>query len=118
MGVTRKSRQRGGSAETLLGSYSDPAVLILTSLADGPKHGYGLIKDIERFAGVSLGAGTLYGAIRRLEGDGLIRPLPAEDRRQPYEITATGASALASHVKTMAQVASVTTSRLGALGLT
>jgi hypothetical protein len=42
---------------------SDRSILILTSLADGPKHGYALIKDIEDFAGVKRGAGTLYGAL-------------------------------------------------------
>src|ERR1039458_8094951 len=45
---------------------NEPAVLILTSLASGTKHGYMLAKDIEGFAGVSLGPGTLYGAIAGL----------------------------------------------------
>ena len=40
----------------------DASVLILTSLADGPKHGYALIQDIKSFAGLELGPGTLYGA--------------------------------------------------------
>ena len=40
---------------------NDPPVLILTSLASGPKHGYALLQDIEAFAGVTLGPGTLYG---------------------------------------------------------
>lgn len=117
MAVSRKSRQRGSSPETILGSYSDPAVLILTSLGDGPKHGYALIKDIESFSGVTLGAGTLYGAIRRLEETALIEPLPSDDRRQPYKITAAGATALAAHVKTLKRVAAVTTSRLRGLDI-
>ena len=41
----------------------DATALILTSLASGPKHGYALLKDIEAYAGVTLGPGTLYGAI-------------------------------------------------------
>jgi DNA-binding PadR family transcriptional regulator len=49
-----------------------------------------MMEDIERFAGVRLGPGTLYGAITRLEEHGWIRPLRAEDRRQPYTITGSG----------------------------
>ena len=59
---------------------SDRSILILTSLADGPKHGYALIKDIEDFAGATLGAGTLYGALAKLERAGLVEALPAGDR--------------------------------------
>jgi len=62
----------------------DASVLILTSLADGPKHGYALIQDIRGFSGVQLGPGTLYGALDRLERLGLIAELPSEDRRHPY----------------------------------
>lgn len=60
------------------------------SLAAGPKHGYALITDIEQFAGVRLGAGTLYGVLARLEDAGLVAALPADERRHPYEITAEG----------------------------
>jgi DNA-binding PadR family transcriptional regulator len=74
---------------------NDPTVLILTSLTSGPKHGYALTQDIEGFAGVRLGPGTLYGAITRLEQRGLIEPLRAEDRRQPYGITPAGSDTLA-----------------------
>lgn len=73
---------------------NDPPVLILTSLASGPKHGYALLQDIESFAGVTLGPGTLYGAIARLEERGLIEPLGASGRRRPYALTAAGATAL------------------------
>jgi DNA-binding PadR family transcriptional regulator len=73
---------------------NDPPVLILTSLASGPKHGYALLQDIESFAGVTLGPGTLYGAIARLEERGLIAPLGASARRRPYALTAAGATAL------------------------
>jgi len=68
----------------------EPATLILASLAEGDKHGYAMMEDIERFAGVRLGPGTLYGAITRLEERGLIRPVPSDDRRQPYKLTAEG----------------------------
>lgn len=74
---------------------SDPALLVLASLADGDKHGYAVMEDIRQFAGVRLGPGTLYGAITRLEQRGWIRPVkPAAsksaDRRQPYSLTAAG----------------------------
>jgi DNA-binding PadR family transcriptional regulator len=74
---------------------SDPTLLVLASLADGDKHGYAMMEDIEQFAGVRLGPGTLYGAITRLEGQRWIRPVPSDDRRQPYQITAEGRGHLA-----------------------
>jgi DNA-binding PadR family transcriptional regulator len=69
---------------------SDPNLLVLASLADGDKHGYAMMIDIEEFAGVRLGPGTLYGAITRLEERGLIRAAQSDDRRQPYRLTAEG----------------------------
>ena len=92
---------------------NDPPLLILTSLADGPKHGHALVKDIEAFAGVVLGPGALYGAITRLEERGLIEALPSRDRRRPYRITAAGASALADAVTDMRRIAEVGAVRLG-----
>src|SRR6267143_255999 len=49
-----------------MGHYSDPPLLVLASLANGPKHGHAMIEDIERLCGTRLGPGTLYGAIARL----------------------------------------------------
>ena len=69
---------------------SDPTLLVLASLADGDKHGYAMMADIQRFAGVQMGPGTLYGAITRLEQRGFIRPVSADDRRRPYRLTAAG----------------------------
>src|ERR1035438_6076226 len=80
---------------------NDPPILILTSLAGGPKHGHALSKDIEGFAGVVLGPGALYGAITRLEERGLIEPLEPDDRRRPYRISATGSAYLAESVSEM-----------------
>jgi DNA-binding PadR family transcriptional regulator len=73
---------------------NDPPLLILTSLAAGPKHGYALIQDIASFAGARLGPGTLYGAIARLEARGLIEALGSEGRQRPYRITADGSAHL------------------------
>ena len=69
---------------------SDPTLLVLASLSAGNKHGYAMMEDIEKFAGVRLGPGTLYGAITRLEQQKWIKPVTSDDRRQPYRITAEG----------------------------
>jgi DNA-binding PadR family transcriptional regulator len=76
------------------GRFSDPALLILASLAGGEKHGYAMMEDIEHMTGIRLGAGTLYGALSRLEQAGLIESLPAEDRRRPYRLTDKGTASL------------------------
>ena len=94
------------------GRYAGPATLILASLADGAKHGYALTKDIAAFAGVRLAPGTLYEALSRLETQGLIEPLPSTDRRRPYQLTATGATALQEHLQAQRQVADVGLGRL------
>ncbi len=91
---------------------NDPPILILTSLASGPKHGHWLAKDIEAFARVKLGPGALYGAITRLEEHGLIEPVYSQDRRRPYRITELGAKALAEAIAEMHQIAKVGKSRL------
>jgi DNA-binding PadR family transcriptional regulator len=95
-----------------LGHYAGPATLILSSLADGPKHGYALTQDIEVFSGVRLQPGTLYGAIQRLEQQGLIEPLAEEGRRRPYRMTAHGAVVLQVHLKAQRQVTEVGLQRL------
>jgi DNA-binding PadR family transcriptional regulator len=87
-----------------LGRFADPSVLILTSLSDGPKHGYAIMTDVAAFSGVGMEPGTLYGALSRLEKRGWIRPLDTEERRRPYQITAAGESVLAEQLKTMKQV--------------
>jgi DNA-binding PadR family transcriptional regulator len=86
------------------GRFSEPALLILISLADGPKHGYSMSEDIDAVAGVRLGPGTLYGALARLESRGLIEPLKSEDRRNPYRLTALGQRALRARLDAMAVV--------------
>jgi DNA-binding PadR family transcriptional regulator len=87
-------------------------VLILTSLAEGPKHGYVLIKDIEAFAGVRLGPGTLYGCLGSLEDAGLIEALPAVERRLPYRITSAGAEILRARLEETATIARTGLTRL------
>jgi DNA-binding PadR family transcriptional regulator len=95
-----------------LGRYAGPATLILSSLAGGPKHGYALTKDIEAFAGLRLAPGTLYEALTRLEGNGLIEALPPADRRRPYQLTAPGAAVLSQHLADQRRIAEIGLRRL------
>src|SRR5581483_2116636 len=90
--------------QDVLRRVGEASVLILISLASGPKHGYALIQDIKDLAGVELGPGTLYGALDRLERLELIESLPADERRQPYRITAAGAAALRVHLDSLERV--------------
>jgi DNA-binding PadR family transcriptional regulator len=88
-----------GDGGSHLGRFSDPALFVLASLADGEKHGYAMMEDIEEMCGSRLGPGTLYGALARLERRGLVEPLGSEDRRRPYRLTAAGASALEERLR-------------------
>jgi len=72
----------------------DPGLLVLISLAGGPKHGHAILLDVTAFAGLRLGPGTLYGALARLEEAGLIEAMPIDGRRRPYRLTESGAAAL------------------------
>jgi DNA-binding PadR family transcriptional regulator len=83
---------------------SDPSLLVLSSLADGDKHGYAMMEDIERFSGLRLGPGTLYGAITRLEQRGWIRPVSTDDRRQPYTLTSAGRAYLKDQLENLDRV--------------
>jgi DNA-binding PadR family transcriptional regulator len=95
-----------------LGRFSEPALYILISLADGPKHGYAMTQDIERVSGQKPGPGTLYGAIARLEARKWIEPLPAEDRRRPYQLTAAGEKVLRHRLESLRAVARIGRARL------
>jgi DNA-binding PadR family transcriptional regulator len=97
-----------------LGRFSEPAVLIMISLAGGPRHGYAMQDDIEELAGERPGPGTLYGAIRRLEEHGLIEALPEVDRRKPYQLTDAGRAALSTELTRMRAVATTGLRRLAA----
>lgn len=94
------------------GPATDPELLILSSLAEGPKHGYAILTDIETFAGHSLGTGTLYTAITRLVEKGWIAPEKAEGRQRPYRLTGDGLAALEAQLEQMQRVARVGLKRL------
>lgn len=91
---------------------NDAALLIMTSLAGGPKHGYALLKDIEAFAGTTLGPGTLYGGISRLEDRGLIEALEPAGKTRPYQLTPAGREALATTLEDLGAVVREASTRL------
>ena len=94
------------------GRFAEPALLILISLADGPKHGYAMTDDIEQVAGIRFGPGTLYGAITRLEGRRLIQRMESDDRRNPYRLTGLGERALRARLASVQAIARVGQRRL------
>jgi DNA-binding PadR family transcriptional regulator len=86
---------------------------ILVALADGPKHGYGILKEIEEASGEPLrsSTGTLYLAIQRLEQEGLIEEdetVAGEDsRRRYYRLTAEGRGVAAAETRRLATLLGV-----------
>jgi DNA-binding PadR family transcriptional regulator len=85
----------------------------LASLAEGPKHGYSLTKDVEAFAGVHLSPGTLYAALARLVDQELIESVASDDeRRRPYRLTSKGAAALQAQLAEQRRVADIGLGRL------
>jgi DNA-binding PadR family transcriptional regulator len=102
-------------AKTTAAEHIDGSeLLIMESLADGPKHGYLLTVDIASRNGRRLAPGTLYTAIARLEARGLIRALDADDRRRPYELTDEGTRALEKRLRELARFSAAGLDRLEA----
>lgn len=92
---------------------------VLLSLAAGPRHGYGIKLDIEeRTAGeLSLGSGTLYQAIQRLEREGLIaeardsRELSDARRGRTYALQPLGRASLEQHLRRLSRAVDYARSR-------
>jgi DNA-binding PadR family transcriptional regulator len=86
---------------------------ILVALADGPKHGYGILKDIEEASGqaFSSSTGTLYLAIQRLEQEGLLEEDPSvkseDSRRRYYRLSSQGRQAAAAETRRLAALLGV-----------
>ena len=95
-----------------LGRFSEPALNVLISLAEGPKHGYAMTDDIETLTGKRPGPGTLYGALTRLEQMGLIERLSSDDRRNPYRLTARGGRVLKARLAALESLARAGQKRL------
>jgi DNA-binding PadR family transcriptional regulator len=98
------------------------AFLVLTALADGPRHGYGIVREVAELSEgrVDLKIGSLYGLLDRLATDKLIEP----DREEPhdgrlrryYRLTRDGRNALAEEAELRAATARVVRARLGLAG--
>jgi DNA-binding PadR family transcriptional regulator len=96
---------------------TEPVLLILMSLADKPRHGYALMKDIELLSTgrVRLSTGTLYGALRRLLEDVWIERFEQDDtsrEKQAYRLTAAGRGQLQQELDRMKQLTRAAAGRL------
>ena len=85
---------------------NEPVLLMLLSLAERPRHGYSILKDVERISGgrVKLSTGTLYGALRRLLDDAWIERVEEDESprdRRPYRLTPRGRRNLQLEVERM-----------------
>lgn len=72
-----------------------------------------MLLDVASFAGVRLGPGTLYGALTRLDDDGLVEALPPEGRRRPYRLTDAGLTALRGRLTGLSAAVSTGLARVG-----
>ncbi len=96
--------------------------LILTALAAGSQHGYGILTDIQEISGglVRLRAGTLYTTLDRLRADGLVevdREEIVDGRlRRYYRLTPAGSDLLAGEATRMQANAQTALSRLRPAG--
>jgi len=98
---------------------SEPVLLILMSLAEEPRHGYSILKDVSTMSDgrVTLSTGTLYGALRRLLDDGWIERFEQEDTsrgRQAYRLTANGRRNLQTEIRRLKHLTRVASMRVAA----
>ena len=95
---------------------------VLVSISSGPKHGYGVAREVEELTDgrIVMGPGTLYGSLQRLSGSGLIEETanPGEEglhaeRRRYYRMTPLGSAALRAESSRLLRVANLAQERLG-----
>jgi PadR family transcriptional regulator, regulatory protein PadR len=104
------------------GSMTGQAFFVLTALADGPRHGYGIVGEVAELSQgrVQLKIGSLYGVLDRLASEGLIEPDREEAHdgrlRRYYRLTRDGRGALAEEAELRAATARVVRARLGRPG--
>lgn len=96
---------------------TEPVLLILLSLADQPRHGYSILKDVAQISGdrVTLSTGTLYGALRRLLEDGWIERIHNDDAsrgKQAYRLTDHGHKVLQGEVSRMKDLTKLASRRI------
>ena|SRR5581483_10847606 len=96
---------------------TEPVLLVLLSLAEQPRHGYSILKDVEQMSGgrVRLSTGTLYGALQRLLGQGWIERFDDEDTsrdRRSYRLTAKGRRNLQAEIERMRHLTRVAALRV------
>ncbi|HET9169504.1 MAG TPA: PadR family transcriptional regulator [Actinospica sp.] len=97
---------------------TEQVFLILTVLADQPRHGYGIVQEVAALTGgrTQLKVGTLYGALDRLSAEGLLtldrEEVESGRLRRYYRLTESGATALAEDAERMAAIARAATQRL------
>jgi DNA-binding PadR family transcriptional regulator len=103
-----------GSRESSEASFAlEAAVWIMVALADQPKHGYAIMKDIQDLGGFSMRPGTLYAALMRMERAQLVEEIQTHDyRRRPFKLTEAGRKRLGADLKTLAALASTGLRRL------
>lgn len=100
------------------GTLREPTFLILTALAAGAQHGYGIMTDVHQISGgrVKLRAGTLYAALDRLSAEGMVEPDRDEivdgRHRRYYRLTPPGAKRLAAEVERLRANTSAAAARL------
>jgi DNA-binding PadR family transcriptional regulator len=100
----------------------EPTFLLLTALAGGPQHGYGIMTDVAEISGgrVRLRAGSLYAALNRLVVEGLVEfereEIVAGRLRRYYRLTPPGAQRLAAEVDRLSRNTAVAARRLRLLG--
>jgi PadR family transcriptional regulator PadR len=100
-------------------AMQEPTYFTLAALLDGPLHGYAIICRVHELSEqqLRLTAGTLYGALERLSGEGLVEATGQEivdgRARRYYRLTGAGRTALQAEARRLAQAASVVVERVG-----
>lgn len=92
-----------------------PVFHILLALADGPLHGYAIMQAVEQTAGAepSMGPGTIYGSLQRMEDAGLVKEVAARtaDRRRLFTLLPAGRRALAQEARRLSRLAALVRAR-------
>jgi DNA-binding PadR family transcriptional regulator len=96
---------------------TEPVLLVLLSLAEQPRHGYSILKDVEHMSSgrVMLSTGTLYGALQRLLSQGWIERFKEDDasrNRRAYRLTAKGRRNLQIEIDRMRNLTRLATARV------